>query len=118
MCEVKCAISFSENSLNKLNTWDPLLFTGRFAALSISDDPSRVFRAFLRDFQERRYLGKESFHVWPQAHKIDAVPKRCSFSFIGRTEEMREAMEALFPSGKLPPHEHNATEKPVQDRHP
>ena len=23
---------------------------------------------------------------------------------------MREAMEALFPSGKLPPHEHNATE--------
>jgi len=89
-------------------------FPGRYVAMSLEEDPTRVFRAFLRDFEERRYLGKESFHVWPQAHKIDAVPKGCRFSFIGLASEMPEALGALFPGGHLPPHGHNATESPCK----
>jgi len=68
------------------------------------------FRAFLEDYNYSRPLGGAATHVWPQADKIDALPRGCSYSFIGRAETFSESLKALFPKGVIPPHDHKAEE--------
>ena len=87
---------------------DAGLFIGEFFDMP-QENSTEVFKAFLRDFRDRRYLGKESFHTWPQAHKLDALPMGCKYGFIGRADStMGESMASLFPQGSLPPHSHSA----------
>jgi hypothetical protein len=58
-----------------------------------------LFEAFISDLLNGRLIGPGSIHVWPQAHRIDALPSSgCQFRFLGRTEDLAEDLGALFPT--------------------
>lgn len=72
---------------------------------------SKILKAFIRDLESKRFVGRSGIHVWPQALKLDAVPAGCKFQFIGKVEDMSGYMRALFPKGTLPAHDHKAQDK-------
>ena len=69
-----------------------------------------AFAQFLRDVAARWYLGHEAEHIWPQAHKVDALPDGCTYEFIGKTATMDTLLRTLIPGAHLPPKEHGAEE--------
>ena len=79
-------------------------------------DATTHFRQFVEEFQKNRYMSNAATHVWPQAHKIDALPRGCSYAFIGASETIVESLSALFPRGHLPPHGHKAQDDQCKTR--
>lgn len=71
-----------------------------------TNDGSVIFQSFLQYLLKNRhggsFLSGQSFHFWPQAYKIDALPKGCELSFIGRLSTFAQSLSALFPRGKIP----------------
>jgi len=65
---------------------------------------SRRRDAIVEDVQDARSLGKEAFHIFPQALKTDVLPPGRRFDFVGRVERLTEDIEALFAS-LAPPHD-------------
>jgi hypothetical protein len=49
---------------------------------------STRFRAFMDDVLAQRRLGYDTYHIWPQVVKLDALPDSRRFDFIGKMEDL------------------------------
>jgi hypothetical protein len=82
---------------------------------SDGDAGTETFTRFLEKLEsklaKREYHGKSSEHFWPQAHKIDALPKGCKYRYLGKLETFTASLQGLFPSGRVPPKQHEAEDE-------
>ena len=54
------------------------------------------FSAFLDDVLARRRLGYDTYHIWPQVVKIDALPEPRRFHFVGKMETLNADWSSLL----------------------
>lgn len=72
------------------------LSLGKVSCLGRDAHQSR-FQAFVDDVRSRRAIGYDSYHIWPQAVKLDVLPADGrSIDYIGRVETLAQDMERLL----------------------